>query len=228
MDLHADDRPSDRLWVGRLPDNARGLVLMLHGGAEVAPEEIDDRSMAYRRTRWMRRSIAGRLARAGVGVAQLRFTIRGWVGPSDVPPPVADARAALARLRGEHPGLPVVLLGHSMGARTAVWVADDPAVVGVVGLAPWLPPNDLVGQLAGKHLVAAHGRRDRITNARATAAYVRRARDVAASSRFVDMGPLGHYLITGVRRWNATAVTECLDVLDRGIATRVAGITSPK
>jgi predicted alpha/beta-hydrolase family hydrolase len=223
MDLHADDR----LSVGRLPDNARGLVLMLHGGAEVAPEEIDDRSMAYRRTRWMRRSIAGRLARSGVGVAQLRFTIRGWAGPSDVPPPVADARAALARLRGEHPGLPVVLLGHSMGARTAVWVADDPAVVGVVGLAPWLPPNDPVEQLDGKHLVAAHGRRDRITNARATAAYVCRAREVAASARFVDMGPLGHYLITGVRRWNATAVTECLDVLDRGIADGVAGITSP-
>jgi hypothetical protein len=115
-----------------------------------------------------------------------------------------------------------------MGARTAVWVADDPAVVGVVGLAPWLPPNDPVEQLDDKHLVAAHGRRDRITNARATAAYVRRARDVAASARFVDMGPLGHYLITGVRRWNATAVTECLDVLDRGIADRVAGITSPK
>jgi predicted esterase len=218
MHQSADDRPDDRLWVGPLPPAARGLVLMLHGGAEVAPEEIDDRSMAFRRTRWMRRSIAGRLARAGVGVAQLRFTIRGWAGASDVPPPVADARAALARLRSEHAGLPVVLLGHSMGARAAVWAADEPGVVGVVGLAPWLPPDDPVEQLAGKHLVAAHGRRDRITNARATAAYVRRASEVAASARFVDMGPLGHYLITGVRRWNATAVTECLGVLDQGIA----------
>jgi predicted alpha/beta-hydrolase family hydrolase len=219
----------DRLWVGPLPATARGLVLMLHGGAEVAPEEIDHRSRAYLRTMWMRRSIAGRLARDGVGVAQLRFSVKGWnAGLAEVPPPVADARVALARLRRDHPELPLVLLGHSMGARTAAWVADDPAVVGVVGLAPWFPPDDPVEQLAGRHLVAAHGRRDRITNARATAAYVRRAGEVAASARFVDMGPLGHYLITGVRRWNATAVTECLGVLDRGIADRVAGITSPK
>ena len=35
--------------------------------------------------------------------------------------------------------MPVVLLGHSMGGRTAVAVADDPSVVGVVALAPWLP-----------------------------------------------------------------------------------------
>jgi pimeloyl-ACP methyl ester carboxylesterase len=219
----------DQLRVGPVPTGARGLVLMLHGGAEVAPQEIDDRSLAYRRTGWMRDAIARRLGRRSVGIALLRFTVKGWqAGGPAAPSPVADARAALDRLRGDHPGLPVVLLGHSMGARTAVWVADHPSVVGVVGLAPWLPPGDPVDQLAGKHLVAAHGSRDRITNARATAAYVRRAREVAASARFVDMGPLGHYLIKGVRRWNATAVTECLDVLDRGTAGTVAGITSPE
>jgi len=225
MDLHAEDR----LHIGRVPRDARGLVLMLHGGAEHGPHPIDARSLPYRRTGWMRDAIAGRLARAGVGVALLRFTVRGWnSGLGEEPSPVADARAALDRLRSEHADLPVVLLGHSMGARTAVWVADDPSVVGVVGLAPWLPPGDPVRQLAGKHLVAAHGRRDRITNPRATAAYVARARPVAASARFVDMGPLGHYLIKGVRRWNATAVTESLAVLDRGTAGTVSGITSPE
>jgi pimeloyl-ACP methyl ester carboxylesterase len=126
-------------------------------------------------------------------------------------------------LTAEHAGLPVVLLGHSMGARAAVWAADDPAVVGVVGLAPWLPPDDPIASLAGKHLVAAHGSRDRITRARATARYVRRAEEVAASARFIDMGPLGHYMITGVRRWNAIAVTESLAILDT-----VSGVTSQK
>jgi hypothetical protein len=37
------------------------------------------------------------------------------------------------------------------------------------------------------------------------------------------MGPLGHYMVTGVRRWNATAVTASVAILDT-----VAGITSPE
>jgi pimeloyl-ACP methyl ester carboxylesterase len=143
-----------------------------------------------------------------------------------VPPPVADARWALDRLRVEHAGLPVVLLGHSMGARTAAWVADDPSVVGVVGLAPWFPHDDPVTPLTGKQLVAAHGSHDRITSAKATARYVRRAQDVAASARFVDMGRLGHYMVRGVRRWNATAVTESLGIFDRVLPDTVSGITS--
>ena len=178
-----------------------------------------------RRTRWMRDAIAGRLAAAGAGVALLRFTVKGWqpkptgsaaAGPVPAPEPfpVTDAHWALTRLAEEYAGLPVVLLGHSMGARTAVRVADHPSVTGVVGLAPWLPPDDPVATLAGKHLVAAHGSRDRITSARATARYVARAADVARSARFVDMGPLGHYMLAGLRRWNATAVAEALRVLD--------------
>jgi alpha-beta hydrolase superfamily lysophospholipase len=233
--------PDDRLHVGAVPASARGLVLMLHGGAEHGHREVDHRSLAFRRTRWMYDAIADPLRREGVGVALLRFTVKGWQakpagsaatdahsGHADVPPPVADARAALARLRARHEGLPVVLLGHSMGARTAAWVADEPEVVGVVGLAPWLPADDPVDALAGRHLVAAHGRRDRITSPRATAAYLRRAADVAASTRYVDMGPLGHYMIAGVRRWNATAVSESLGLLDRVAGGTVSGVTSPE
>jgi len=204
----------DRIELAAGPRSPRGLVLMLHGGAERGLREVDHRSLAYHRTRWMFESIRSRLTDQDVGVALLRFRLKGWnAGRGTVPSPVTDAREALARLREEYAGVPLVLLGHSMGGRTAAWVADEPGVAGVVGLAPWLPPDDPIAALAGKHLVAAHGSRDRITSARASAAYVRRADPLAASTRFVGMGALGHYMLTGVRQWNETAITASLGVL---------------
>jgi alpha-beta hydrolase superfamily lysophospholipase len=216
--------PADpHLQLGPVPAGARGIVLMLHGGAEHGPQPIDERSLAYRRTRWMFRTIAGRFEAAGAGVALLRFTLKGWnASAAAVPSPVSDARRALATVRASYADLPTVLLGHSMGARAAAWVADDPAVVGVVGLAPWLPPDDPIDALTGRHLVAVHGSRDRITSPRATRRYVDRARTVAASARLVEMPGLGHYMFRGLQRWNDVAVAETLGVLDT-----VAGITSP-
>jgi len=99
-----------------------------------------------------------------------------------------------------------VLVGHSMGGRTACRAADHPLVRGVVALAPWLPPGEPVSALTGRELHAAHGRRDRITRARDTRAYVERARTVATAASFTDMGERGHYLLTGIHAWNELAV----------------------
>jgi pimeloyl-ACP methyl ester carboxylesterase len=142
--------------------------------------------------------------------------VRGWnAGSGPEPSPVPDARWALDRAAETHPEVPVVLLGHSMGARTAVHVADHPSVVGVVGLAPWLEASDPVRPLAGRHLVAGHGSRDRITSARATRAYVDQAIGVAASAHFVDMGRLGHYMLHRPGDWNQFALQSTLEVFDR-------------
>jgi fermentation-respiration switch protein FrsA (DUF1100 family) len=188
---------------------------MLHGGAERGLTEVDDRSASLRRTRWMYRTIHERLAHAGVAAAVLQFSIRGWnAGLGREPSPIADARWALDGIRERYDGLPVVLLGHSMGARTSLHVADDPSVVGVVGLAPWFPADEDVSRLAGVHLTAAHGARDRITSARQTRRLLDRAAPVAASTRFLDMGSAGHYMLTHVRAWNRTAIRESLAMLD--------------
>jgi predicted esterase len=188
----------------------RSLVLMLHGGQHRGHEPVDARSLSWQRTASMQRQIAGPLNRAGSGVWLLRFTGRGWNGGADR---IADARTALDQIRQEQGEVPVCLLGHSMGARTAVHVADDPSVRGVVALAPWLPPGESVQALRGKRLYAAHGSRDRITSASATSAYVGRASEVAADAEFRDMGPLGHYLLRGRREWNRVAVELCERVL---------------
>lgn len=202
----------DRLSV-RGPDRPRGLVLMLHGGAEHSDRPVDGRSLSLRRTQLMYAALQPRIADAGCALALLRFTVRGWNARHGQPAPVADARWALEQIREQHPGVGVVLLGHSMGARTAVHVADDDQVVGVVGLAPWWPADEPVAALAGKQVVAAHGRRDRITSARHTRTFLHRAETVTASTEFVDMGMVGHYLLTHVRAWNRTALRSSLGML---------------
>src|ERR1700710_2897476 len=126
----------------------RGIVLMLHGGAKAGLNPVGSRSASLRRTSAMRNAIEKRVLAADLSLWLLRFGVRGWnAGAGPEPSPVPDARWALDQAAEEHPGVPVVLLGHSMGGRTAVHVADHPGVVGVVGLAPWLEPTDPVGRL---------------------------------------------------------------------------------
>ncbi len=200
----------------------RAIVLMLHGGAPRGLDPVGARSASFRRTSAMRNALEKRVLDAGLSLWLLRFGVRGWNGGAGPEPsPVPDARWALDQAAEEHPGVPVILLGHSMGARTAVHVADHPGVVGVVGLAPWLEPSDPVRTLTSKHLLAGHGSRDRITSARMTRSYVEKAGRVAASARFVDMGRLGHYMLHRPREWNRFALESTLEVLD--LATPATG-----
>ena len=171
--------------LGPHRDDVRAVVLVLHGGKPRSREPVDRRSASWRRAGWLARAVAPRLHEAQAGV---------W----------------LARYHGE---VPVALLGHSMGARVAVHAADDPSVRGVVGLAPWWSAQDPVRTLTGLSLRAAHGRRDRITSFRETTAYVARAEAVADSVALRDMGPLGHYMISGADRWHDVAAESVLEVL---------------
>ncbi len=194
----------------------RALILMLHGGRADGQAPVSDRSASWRRSRWMMSQISGRAHRAGVGVWLLRYGVRGWnAGRAAEPSPVPDARWALDEVRRELGELPVVLLGHSMGGRTAVAVADDPSVTGVVALAPWLPARDSHLPLAGKQFAAAHGRTDRITSAKATREFVRRAEPVVASAEFHDMGRVGHYMFRNLSVWNEFAIERSLAFVEK-------------
>ncbi len=183
---------------------------MLHGGKEHSDQPVDGRSASWRRMAALQRTVTPALHAAGASTWLLRYRTRGWDGGAGK---VEDARWALDAVRDEHGDVPVVLLGHSMGARTAIHVADAPAVRGVVALAPWFPPGSPVEALRGKVLRAAHGRRDRITSYRQTRAYVERAVAAGADASLRDMGWAGHYLLSRVALWNAFATEETLALL---------------
>src|SRR5215831_8161717 len=92
---------------------------------------------------------------SGAEVCRPRFDVRGWNG--EQASPVHDLNRMLDEIRGTYGPVPVVLIGHSMGARAALRAAGHPSVTAVAGLAPWLPPGEPTGQLAGRRVLLAHG-----------------------------------------------------------------------
>lgn len=208
--------------LGASGADVRAAVLVLHGGQENSTAPAAPWHPAYLRMIPFARD----LRRApGVAVWQLCNRHRGWNAP-DLDP-VADARWALDRLRAAYPDVPVALVGHSMGGRVALRVADDPAVVGVCALAPWTPDGEPVGQLAGRTVLIAHGDRDRMTDPALSYTYAERAKVVTdAVARFDVLGD-AHAMLNRYGEWTRLVRRFTLGVLgvvdvDRDIAEALA------
>ena len=161
------------------------------------------------------RPIASNLHRAGreVGLAvwQLRYRYRGWNGTEMSP--VADATWALEEIRTRYGDVPVALVGHSMGGRTALRVAGDESVRGVAALAPWLLDSEPVDQLAGRRVLIAHGSRDRVTSPTASRHYAERARAVTSEIEYVAIAGETHAMLRRWRTWHQLTNGFVLDVL---------------
>jgi pimeloyl-ACP methyl ester carboxylesterase len=186
----------------------RAVALVLHGGREFSAEPVSARQLAVLRMVPIARNLAAAGEADGLGVWRLRFGHRGWnarPGTGEAAYPVADVRWAVQQLRSQHGDAPIVLVGHSMGGRAALRAADEPGVVGLVGLAPWVTPNEPYKQVVGRRLLVVHGTRDRTTSAKNSRALVDAVRDesaAAGAATFVHLRGTGHGMLRRVPIWN--------------------------
>jgi predicted alpha/beta-hydrolase family hydrolase len=193
--------------VGRFGAAPPGVVLVLHGGRSNSHASGERKRLAYARML----SFSWVLAGAGPAVYQLRYRFRGWNAPAK--DPVQDAAWALEEIARRHPGLPVVLVGHSMGGRTALTAAGAQNVVAVCALAPWLDGSDPVNQLVDRAVLIVHGDRERYTDPRESYAYAVRAKQVAVRTARFELPGAGHYMLARSRDWHSLVRRFVLGVL---------------
>ncbi|MDQ2750349.1 MAG: alpha/beta fold hydrolase [Pseudonocardiales bacterium] len=199
------------------------VALVLHGGRSQGTGPVRASQLAVLRMVPIAKHLRRAGASEGLVVARLRFLQRGWNGIKKAP--LADARWALAELERRFPGVPVGLVGHSMGGRTALYVADYPTVRTVVALAPWIERGDPVDQLAGRRVLIAHGTLDRMTSPPASAAYARAAERVAETVSYVSVRDDRHAMLRRAGVWHELATGFLLAVL---CARRPDGTAEPE
>ena len=180
----------------------KGVVLVAHGGQASSTEPTFALQPAVLRMIPVAAAVRQAVRGSGALVRRPRFRVRGWNGAQACP--VGDLNDVLDALAAEFGSVPVVLVGHSMGARAAVRAAGHPAVSAVAGLAPWLPPGEPAAQLAGRRVLLAHGTADSITSPAETWAFVEQARAVTEVTA-VEVRDGDHPMLRRARLWHAIA-----------------------
>ncbi|MET7681104.1 alpha/beta fold hydrolase [Streptomyces sp. NPDC005423] len=209
----------------RVPPTPRAAVLFLHGGTEHSRAPSRPWHLAAVRMRPFLRAVAATTPKTAGGVllAEVRYRVRGWNGADA--DPLQDTHHALAELACRYGDLPTILVGHSMGGRTALRAAAAPQVRAVVALAPWCPEGEPVAHLSGKDVVIFHGDHDRVTDPHASGAFARRARAAgAARADMVLMKGSGHAMLRHGAAWHHLTGTTVADLL----ATSTQSATPPE
>lgn len=83
--------------------------------------------------------------------AEVRYRVRSW---KMLPSCIADGAAALAAVPDADR---VVMLGFSMGGAVSIACAADDRVSDLIALAPWIPEELALSQLAGDRVTILHG-----------------------------------------------------------------------
>jgi dienelactone hydrolase len=182
-------------------------VLVAHGGRVNSTAPVTPYQPAVLRMIPVAGAIRRTLPTDTSVVTRPLYRVRGWNG--DLASPLADLTEALDQLGERFGPIPVVLVGHSMGARAAMRVAGHPRVTAVAGLAPWLPPGEPVQQLAGRRVLLVQAAGDLVTRPADTWAFAERAAAVTTTATIevqhsdhamLRRGLLWHRIATGFVR----------------------------
>lgn len=197
----------------------RAIAVILHGGRDHSTKPTARWQAAVIRLLpfdWALRR-AGR--RRGLAVVRIRFRVRGWnagaanVRGDAVPAPVADLLDALDSLAGQYPGVPIALVGHSMGGRAAMHGAGHPAVRAVVGLAPWITPGEPYSQLGDRDVLILHGTADRWTDPGASARYGDAAAAIGARVSYIAVEGAKHGMLRHAGFWHTVTADYVTSIL---------------
>lgn len=203
--------------VARGPaEHAAAVVLVVHGGKERSTERGRAWNVAVLRLRPFASAIARKVRTPATAVFRVQLAIRGWNGSGSSPQ--ADLYWALGHVQRHYPGRPVVLVGHSMGARTVLRLADETQVCGIVVLAPWVEESDPVSQLAGVRLTVIQGSMDRVTPVAYSERYFERAEAAGAILDNTVLTGTGHAMLSRAATWHRLTVEAVQSTLDAAVS----------
>jgi dienelactone hydrolase len=189
----------------------QAVALVLHGGREHSHAAVTPGQLAVRRMRPFARDLAAAGGEHGLAVWSLQYRLRGW--NDEEMSPVADATWALDQITARHGTVPVVLVGHSMGGRTAVRVAGHERVTAVAALAPWLPTGEPFQQVRGRAVLVVHGRLDTTTSPRASRAWAGHAASITDPVWSVEVRRERHAMLWRRAVWHRIAADFAVGVL---------------
>lgn len=173
----------------------RGVVVLLHGGSGDATgvRDVGSWNPAYKRMSYLHWCIRNEMKSHGLALWVLRFRHFNWATDPGAPgaTQVEDVRSAIGLAESLHGDVPVVLVGHSMGARVAVRASDSESVAGVVGLAPWWPADEPTTPIMGRQLAAAINPKDPVAKREEVELFAERARKDGVDVELLAFGAGG-------------------------------------
>lgn len=197
---------------GHVPADPHGIVLVLHGGAEKSRVPVSWWGLPVLRMEPFARAITRR-GGDDLAVVRLKYRVKGWNGTRQ--DPLHDVTWALKRIRFAFPGRPIALVGHSMGGRVALHLADQPDVAAVAALAPWIVGGVVASPRPGSRVLLMHGTNDRMTDPHRTELLAGRLRRDGVDVAHVRVDGETHPMLRHPSRWHDTVATFATGALLR-------------